>query len=378
MKRRIADPAQTAGPAYPACATSSAKIFAVVAPAPGVDRPVIPMSRASGFRKSLCSVYNFYLLSNKNAHAFMGHRRNEVLHFGDPFANLGWSSRLDATRGVGLAAVCAPVAGHQSGSMGDWPMSMGLAEIEAVEVASAAVAVPDVDDRALDALVHDMDVKGYGFLPNYISGAQLQSMRDFVTDAVGRAGNQYVGFTGADSLAGSMFGDLGQTPAFVRLIKRVYERGVGRAAPDAGIYQVLRCLAGQTGEAHSLIFHYDSYVVTALIPVHIPQDGQSGDLVMLPNTRRIRASYAANLADKILLDNKLTQGVLRLMMKLGILPVKRIKMVPGNIYFFWGYRSIHANEACDPSKVRATALFHFANPHAGSSLGSTVRRLIPR
>jgi hypothetical protein len=65
-------------------------------------------------------------------------------------------------------------------------------------------------------------------------------------------------------------------------------------------------------------------------------------------------------------------------MKLGILPVERIKMVPGNIYFFWGYRSIHANEACDPTKVRATALFHFANPHAGSNLGSTVRRLIPR
>jgi hypothetical protein len=250
-------------------------------------------------------------------------------------------------------------------------MSLDLAEHTSLELA-------EVDDRALDALVREMDVKGYGFLPNYISGPQLESMRGFVSDAVARAGNQYVGFTGADSLAGSTFGELGKSPAFVQLIRRVYERGVHSAAPDAGLYQVLRCLAGQTGKAHSLIFHYDSYVVTALIPVHIPQDGQSGDLIMLPNKRRIRKSYAANLVDKILLDNKLTQGTLRLMMKLGILPVERIKMVPGNIYFFWGYRSIHANEACDPTKVRATALFHFANPHAGSNLGSTVRRLIPR
>jgi hypothetical protein len=32
-------------------------------------------------------------------------------------------------------------------------------------------------------------------------------------------------------------------------------------------------------------------------------------------------------------------------------------MIPGNLYFFWGYRTVHANEACDPDKIRATALW---------------------
>ena len=41
----------------------------------------------------------------------------------------------------------------------------------------------------------------------------------------------------------------------------------------------------------------------------------------------------------------------------------RIKMVPGNLYLFWGYRSVHTNEPCDPASIRATALFHYANPH---------------
>jgi len=48
--------------------------------------------------------------------------------------------------------------------------------------------------------------------------------------------------------------------------------------------------------------------------------------------------------------------------------LKQIPMVPCNLYFFWGYRTVHANEACDPDKIRATALFHFGDPHANSGL----------
>jgi hypothetical protein len=43
-------------------------------------------------------------------------------------------------------------------------------------------------------------------------------------------------------------------------------------------------------------------------------------------------------------------------------------MVPGNLYLFWGYRSVHANQACDPDKIRATALFHFGDPRTNSRL----------
>jgi hypothetical protein len=68
------------------------------------------------------------------------------------------------------------------------------------------------------------------------------------------------------------------------------------------------------------------------------------------------------------LDNPVTQMVLRRAYRLGLLKLKQIPMVPGNLYFFWGYRSVHANEACNPDKTRATALFHFGDPHASSRL----------
>ena len=93
----------------------------------------------------------------------------------------------------------------------------------------------------------------------------------------------------------------------------------------------------------------------------------TGDFLMLPNTRSIRRSYVSNVVDKAVLDNPLSQVLLRTLTKTGLLRPVRIRMVPGNAYFFWGYRSVHTNEPCDPERIRATALFHFANPHGGKS-----------
>ena len=240
-----------------------------------------------------------------------------------------------------------------------------------------SIPVRDISDAVLDGLIVDMNRKGYGVIENYLASAELTRMRDFIASKV-PVGQGYVGFVGQEAVTGSIFAMLSETPAFKALMRRVYENGTGRKASDAPFYQVLRCLTGQSGVAHSLIFHYDSYVVTALVPVEIPQTGQTGDLIMLPNTRKIRPFYLLNVIDKIMLDNKITQGLLGMLHKIGKLPAVRIKMTPGNIYFFWGYRSIHANEACDPTQIRATAIYHFLNPHAHSSFGQTFRKLLPR
>lgn len=230
-----------------------------------------------------------------------------------------------------------------------------------------ALPIPEVSDATIDALVDDINKTGYGCIPGFVGQAELERMRAFVAAAVAKSNHQYVGFTGKDMVVGSALDEYADSPVFRDLFRRVYEAGTGRTSPDVVFYQVLRCLTGSTASAHSLNFHFDSYVVTGLIPVEIPQRGQAGDLIMIPNTRGIRKTYAANVFDKILLDNKLTQFALRQLTAMNRLPLTRIKMIPGNLYFFWGYRSIHTNEACDPDKVRATALFHHANPHAGSS-----------
>jgi hypothetical protein len=234
--------------------------------------------------------------------------------------------------------------------------------------------IPEISRDTIVDLVADMNRVGFGVVPGYLKEADLEDLRQVVETAVAAAGGEYVAFTGQESVAGTLLDKLSGSRPFVDLLHQVYEVGARRLAPNQSLYQVLRCLKGKSGLKHAFRFHYDSYVVTALLPVIIPSQGSPGHLVMAPNCRPIRSSYLFNLLDKIILDNPATQFLLRYTSRSGLLRLKQIRMVPGNLYLFWGYRSVHANEPCDPDKIRATALFHFGDPHADSGL----RRLTGR
>jgi hypothetical protein len=225
------------------------------------------------------------------------------------------------------------------------------------------LTVPVVSPQQVSQLVDELETTGFACIPNYVQPDDLRRMQTFVNKAIEKAGNQYVHFNGPDSVTGSGLEDLAHSEEFCKLIYDLYEAGTGKTADKEEFYQVLRCLTGNTGQKNSLIFHYDSFVVTALIPIHIPAEGLAGDLLIYPNTRKIRPNYAINVVDKVLLDNPITQNFLRSRVNSSWLKPQRIKMQPGNLYFFWGYRSIHTNEPCDPDKIRATALFHYKNPH---------------
>ncbi len=214
-----------------------------------------------------------------------------------------------------------------------------------------------------ESLAAEINRTGMAMIPNFVSPSELGRMKNFVAEKVAASNGQYVGFTKASDVAGSGLDELGQASWFKELLHGVYEAGTGKPGPDVEFYQVLRCLTGPSAARHSYLFHYDSYVLTMLIPVEIPTSGMTGDFMLFPNSRKIRKTYLGNVIDKILLDNRLTQWALRILVKRRMLNIARVKMVPGNAYFFWGYRSIHTNEPCDPDKVRATAIFHYVNPH---------------
>ncbi len=228
-------------------------------------------------------------------------------------------------------------------------------------------------EQDIARVAREIDQRGYGTIENYISSEELAPLRAFAEFKVREAGGEYVGLAGADAVHGTLLSELPRSAEFRTLCRRLYELGTGTYAPEGEFYQVLRCLQGSSGQRHSNRFHYDSYVLTALIPIAIPETGMSGDLVLLPNARTIRFSYLANMLDKIAVDNPLSQAFLRAAARRNRLGMVRIKLRPGNIYFFWGYRSIHANEACDRDRLRATALFHFADPHQRSWARRMIR-----
>lgn len=218
------------------------------------------------------------------------------------------------------------------------------------------------------ALARRIAAEGYAVVEDFVSTAELEAAQDFVAKAIAANGGEYVGFTGVEDLGETFLARLPDDPHFTDLCRGLYESGVGGRAPEVTFYQVLRCLSGATARAHSLRFHFDSYALTALIPITMPDHGSPGRLIIHPNTRSIRRTYLANVADKVLCDNPLSQSLLNAAYRRGSRRMVRLELKPGSLYFFWGYRSLHTNEPCEADAIRATALLHYADPHAESWL----------
>jgi len=126
---------------------------------------------------------------------------------------------------------------------------------------------PRISAEQVSSLVHQMNTIGYGSIPGYIQAADLRRMESFVDSAIEKSNHEYVHFNGPASVAGSGLEELSKSATFHDLMQELYRVGTGLTPPKQDFYQVLRCLSGQGGQKHSLIFHYDSYIVTAVIPI---------------------------------------------------------------------------------------------------------------
>ena len=241
----------------------------------------------------------------------------------------------------------------------------------------ASFPVRDVTSEEVSRLIRDMDEQGYGRLANFLSPGTIEDARQYVLGELKKHSGEYFSYIGNDAVQGSPMAYLGRSSALRNLFAAIYERGTGKLVPDGGVYQVLRVLSGQTGLRQSYQFHYDAYVVTALMPIAIPTGPgeKRGDLIIYPKLRRIRSNVVFNVIEKVLLQNKAAKRLARSEAMRRLLKAKVLRMQPGDLYFFWGYQSLHGNEPCYASSVRATALFHFADPHENSVLTRAIQAM---
>ncbi|MFL9896990.1 hypothetical protein PQR71_02305 [Paraburkholderia fungorum] len=233
-----------------------------------------------------------------------------------------------------------------------------------------------VSPERAQALAESMDDSGVGILRYTVPDAVLAQLRSFVADQIERHGGQYFAFEGKAWIADTCLKPLFEDAGLHALLRCLYERKMRTLPPSDRILPVLRVLTGTHGLRHALNFHYDSYVVTVLLPILIPNgpDEPPGHLVMFPNLRNARRFAVVNILEKMLIE-KLLKRMWRSPRVQQWLSAKIVPLTPGNLYFFWGMRSLHANQACLPSSVRSTVLLHFGDPHEGNAFKGISQRL---
>ncbi|WP_233863333.1 hypothetical protein [Paraburkholderia adhaesiva] len=226
------------------------------------------------------------------------------------------------------------------------------------------------------ALAKSMDESGVGVLHQIVPHAILAQMRSFVAHHIEQHGGQYFAFEGNGWIGDTCLRPLFEDAGLQALLRCLYDLKMRTSPPSDRIFPVLRVLTGTHGLRHANNFHFDSYVVTVLLPVQIPNglDEPPGDLVMFPNMRDARRFAVVNILEKLLVEN-LLKRIWRTPRVQRWRSAKIVPLTPGNLYFFWGMRSLHANQACLPGSVRCTALLHFGDPHECSVFKRVSQRL---
>lgn len=210
---------------------------------------------------------------------------------------------------------------------------------------------------------------GFTVIQNFISEEQLARLRDFVAREADTHPGGYFAYHGSKAVAMGDIRGLSESAELLPLLGALYQQGAGQPAFTDDIHPVLRCVQGESGRSESNRFHFDASFVTALLPIEVPDatiPGEQGNLLVFANRRRIRRTVLANVIEKTLIQNAFTKRLITLGIRLHLLRPQRIRLVPGNLYLFWGYRSLHASEPCPPTTRRSTLIFHYGDPHAGS------------
>lgn len=225
----------------------------------------------------------------------------------------------------------------------------------------------DVDEQRVKQLANEIDINGFATLSGMLSEADLEQLRAYTDHHASQHPGEYFAYHGERALADSLIVSIWADPRFKALLADLYQQAAGEQAHNDRIFPVLRCVQGTQGQRESNCFHFDASLVTALIPIFIPQHGEErGDLILFPNLRTVRSNVIFNVIEKALLQNRFSRKLICLAMQRGWFTPDTLQLEPGNVYFFWGYRSLHANRPVSPDLKRATALFHFGDPHTGS------------
>jgi hypothetical protein len=188
-------------------------------------------------------------------------------------------------------------------------------------------------------------------------------------------------------LAKSLSEMIRRTARFRALESQACEAARHWAAATAGLkyveesLHVLRCVnRDMMWQSH--LRHHDSHLLTLLIPLQLADPTErNGDLVLYKR-RRQSVSFLGNMAYKTWLviqqNRRFAARARQTRRDLSLGRCRRIACVPGNVYAFNGFLSLHANLEIDSGERRSLIIHHF-DPCLTAGIKHVTRALhVPR
>ncbi len=222
-----------------------------------------------------------------------------------------------------------------------------------------------------------LDKSGILILSDIISEHYLKKCQEYVDVNISDKGNRYFTISDVTRRVGSPFAELSNSDALKDFVDALVSlTNIPQVENDMSQGENLRVIAGEQTASQAMKFHFDSSILTMLMPIRIPDGSpaKSGDLIAFPNIRSFTTSIIPNLFWKAWYQNPVARKVMSKRAASGKYASYTVKLVPGSLYFFWGFRTLHANFSCEANRVRATTLFFFGNPPPSDPVMKIVKR----
>lgn len=152
-------------------------------------------------------------------------------------------------------------------------------------------------------------------------------------------------------------------------------RQAGWAIERAQPLYVLRCInGGLRGQSH--LRHYDSHILTLLIPLQqAAPSRENGDLILYRHPREAVAAWKNVITKVRLILMRSLPFVVRRALTFHHLAhgrCERVACVPGNVYVFNGFITLHANLHVEAGE-RRSLIFHYYDPGLTAGLNHVPR-----
>ena len=224
----------------------------------------------------------------------------------------------------------------------------------------------------------NIDEQGFHEEKNFFSDLEIERLRDFVNKKLKENNFQYFFLTSETSKSAD--NDILNDNFFFKRIEEIlkniiieYNFSIGN---NQRLYKVLRVVTGRKSNKVSLDYHFDAHVLTLLIPIYIPSRlmSDNGNLVIYKNLRKLHQNLILNILQKIIYQNFFSK-LLNFSFWKKFFGEQILELVPGNIYIFNGFRTLHTNLPIHPEDVRATILVHYHDVFNESKLVDFNRRI---
>ena len=142
-------------------------------------------------------------------------------------------------------------------------------------------------------------------------------------------------------------------------------------------YKCLRVLKNSRIKNQVRDFHFDSHILTILIPIYIPnrEGSENGHLMMSPKLRSETKNIFMNIFQKFFYQNRILSHLTKYAWFQKKINLKKIILKPKSIFIFNGFTNLHGNLEIYEGDTRATLLIHAYDLFKNSKLVSLNRNI---